>query len=356
MTDTTSGGVSRRRLLQAGAGAGLTVALGPTISVLGGSRPAWAQARTPIPVSIAWQPATTIPQFYAAEKYGLFEQAGLKARYLKFLSGPAIFASLKGGDVDIAEMGTVPAIVGSAQGIPLKIVALSGDGSGTYFLVARRGVKGMTDLRGKKVVAITGSNYHFVLAKSLEKAGMTFKDIQHVNLTTADTAPAFKNGDVDAVWHSSPWPEKLVEVGGVKVTDAVSLGILAPSIWVARTDWVKKYPDGLSRWMKAMEAGYAAFQKDPAAIIAIASERMSTPVADVEPILKATRFSSFKEQVSADHPLSLTRGFPKGDAGLARFVKEQMEFLTGLQRIPGPYPVSDVLDPAPAQEYVKSLG
>jgi ABC-type nitrate/sulfonate/bicarbonate transport system substrate-binding protein len=351
MRERTSVESSRRQVLRTGIGAGIA-ALGLPAFLRG--RDARAQARSPIPVAIAWQPATTIPQFYAAEKYGLFEQTGLTAKYLKFLSGPAIFASLKGGDVDIAEMGTVPAIVGRSQGIPMKIVALSGDGSATYFLVARPGIKGMSDLRGKKVVAITGSNYHFVLAKSLEKAGMTFKDIQHLNLSTADTAPAFKNGDVDAVWHSSPWPEKLVEVGGVKVTDAAKLGILAPSIWVARADWVKRHPDGLARWMRAMELGYAAFQRDPAAIIAIAAERMGTPAADIEPILKATRFSSFKEQVSSDHPLSLTRGFPNGDAGLARFVKEQMEFLTGLQRLPAPYPPADVIDPTPAQEYVKS--
>jgi ABC-type nitrate/sulfonate/bicarbonate transport system substrate-binding protein len=310
----------------------------------------------PIPASIAWQPAISIPPFYAAEKGGLFERAGLGPKYLKFLSGPATFASLQGGDVDMAEMGALPAIVGRSQGIAMRVVALSGDASANYSLIARPGVKSVADLKGKKIVAVTGSNYHFVLAKSLERAGLTFKDIQHVNLSPGDTVPAFRKGDIDAVWLASPWTERLMEAGGVRVTDGATEGIWAPSIWVARVDWMKKYPDGVRRWMKAMDAGLEAYRRDPGAVATIAAERMAISRAEVEAALKQVKLSTFKEQVSPDYPLSLTRGFPAGDAGLSLLMRQNMEFLTGLGRIPAPYPVADLIDPEPARQYVSTQG
>jgi ABC-type nitrate/sulfonate/bicarbonate transport system substrate-binding protein len=349
MTESRSAGLTRREILRAGAAS--------AAAALVGTRAAWGQAKVaPVPVSIAWQPAVSIPPFYAAEKNGLFEQAGLVPKYLKFLSGPAIFASLQSGDVDVAEMGALPAIVGRSQGIAMRIVALSGDASANYTLIGRPGIRSMADLKGKKIVAVTGSNYHFVLAKSLERAGLTFKDIEHVNLSPGDTVPAFRNGDVDAVWLASPWTERLVEVGGVRVTDAPAEGILAPSIWVARVDWMKKYPDGMLRWMKAMEAGLMDYRRDPSTIAAIAAERMAIPKSDVEAVMKQVKVSTFKEQVSPEHPLSLTKGFPAGDGGLSQLVKQNMEFLVGLGRIRATYPVADLIDPQPATLYAKSQG
>jgi len=63
-------------------------------------------------------------------------------------------------------------------------------------------IRTVADLRGKKVALNRGSNVHYLLVKALQRAGLTYTDIQPVYLTPADARAAFVQRSVDAwvIW------------------------------------------------------------------------------------------------------------------------------------------------------------
>ena len=60
----------------------------------------------------------------------------------------------------------------------------------------------VAELKGKSVALNKGSNVHYLLVKSLEKAGLKYTDIKPVFLAPADARAAFEHGSVDAwaIW------------------------------------------------------------------------------------------------------------------------------------------------------------
>lgn len=60
-------------------------------------------------------------------------------------------------------------------------------------------IKGPGDLKGKKIGLLTRSDSAFLLDKFLQSGGLTFDDVELLNLTPSDQMAALKNGDVAAV-------------------------------------------------------------------------------------------------------------------------------------------------------------
>src|SRR4029077_16738960 len=63
-------------------------------------------------------------------------------------------------------------------------------------------IRGVAELKGKKVALNKGSNVHYLLVKALEKAGLSYADVTPVFLKPSDARAAFEHGDVDAwaIW------------------------------------------------------------------------------------------------------------------------------------------------------------
>ncbi len=63
-------------------------------------------------------------------------------------------------------------------------------------------LKSVADLKGKKVAFNKGANVHYLVVKTLEKAGLQYSDITPVYLAPADARAAFERGAVDAwaIW------------------------------------------------------------------------------------------------------------------------------------------------------------
>ncbi|WP_162873790.1 ABC transporter substrate-binding protein, partial [Pseudomonas viridiflava] len=87
----------------------------------------------------------------------------------------------------------------------------------------------VADLKGRKVAFQTGSSAHNVVLRVLNKAGLTFKDIQPIYLTPADARAAFENGSVDAwaIW--DPYYSIALNEGHSRLlADGEGLGLSGP--------------------------------------------------------------------------------------------------------------------------------
>lgn len=112
---------------------------------------------------------------------------------------------------------TLPEIIaGIANGSDPVVVLTTDNSTGADKIIVSDKIKSIRDLKGKKVAAELGSVDHFLLAQSLKKAGMTFKDIQFVPLETRKAVAAFAEGKVEAVAAYTPFTTAALKRQGSK--------------------------------------------------------------------------------------------------------------------------------------------
>jgi sulfonate transport system substrate-binding protein len=148
------------------------------------------------------------------------ELLGFKVTWTEFPAGPQLLEAVNVGAIDFGNTGEAPPIFAQAAGAPLLYVAYEPPApKGEAILVPKDSpIKSVAELKGKKVALNKGSNVHYLLVKTLEKAGVAYGDIQPVFLTPADARAAFEKGAVDAwaIW--DPF-----QAAAEKATDARTL-------------------------------------------------------------------------------------------------------------------------------------
>lgn len=129
---------------------------------------------------------------------------GVKLSWTEFTAGPVQLEALNVGSIDFGDVGEAPPIFAQAAGAPLAYVAATvpRPAAEAVLLPKDSPIKGVADLKGKKVAYNKGSNVHYFLVKLLEKHGLKYEDVQSVFLPPADARAAFERGAVDAwvIW------------------------------------------------------------------------------------------------------------------------------------------------------------
>jgi sulfonate transport system substrate-binding protein len=118
-------------------------------------------------------------------------------------TGPAVNEAIANDQLDFAQYGFLPNIIGRANG--LKTHVLMCYGNTTIFGAARKGlpIHSIKDLKGRRVTFQKGTILHWAFLKALEANGLTTKDVTVIDLKTADQLAALAAGSVDASIGSS---------------------------------------------------------------------------------------------------------------------------------------------------------
>lgn len=129
---------------------------------------------------------------------------GVAVRWVEFSFGPPLLEALGLGSIDLGQTGDAPPIFAQAAGANLVYAAAQeAAGSGAAILLPKgSAIRSLADLKGKRVAFAKGSSAHNLTVAALEKAGLTYRDIEPVTLAPADAAAAFARGSIDAwtIW------------------------------------------------------------------------------------------------------------------------------------------------------------
>jgi sulfonate transport system substrate-binding protein len=197
---------SRRSLLKAAA----ALAMGTGAVIAGGagallsSQAAFAQGNAKT-LRIGFQ---KYGNFVVLKARGTLEkrlaQQGVSVQWLEFPAGPQLLEGLNAGAVDVGTVGETPPIFAQAGGVDFVYIANEPPAPKGEALVVHQDslIRTVAELRGKKVALNRGSNVHYLLVKALQRAGLTYTDIQPIYLTPADARAAFVQRSVDAwvIW------------------------------------------------------------------------------------------------------------------------------------------------------------
>ncbi|HWV08542.1 putative urea ABC transporter substrate-binding protein [Pseudomonas sp.] len=194
---------------------------------------------------------------------------------------------------------TIPA----AGGIDSTALIIGDFSNGNDGIVIKGEKKTLGDLKGQPVNLVELSVSHYLLARGLEKAGLSEKDLSVVNTSDADMVAAFATQDVQAV---TTWNPLLAEIeatpGVTKVFDSSQIPGEIIDLMVVNSDTLKDNPAFGKALTGAWYEIMATMSADSAAGKA-AREHMAkasgTDLAGYEAQLAATRmFYTAKDAVA----------------------------------------------------------
>ncbi|MCJ2020121.1 aliphatic sulfonate ABC transporter substrate-binding protein [Methylobacterium sp. E-065] len=143
-----------------------------------------------------------------AKQQGIIERRlaplGHTVRWVEFSFGPPLLEALSLDGIDFGQTGDAPPIFAQAARSNLVYAAAQESGSSGIGILLPKGsgIRGLADLKGKRVAFAKASSAHNLTIAALEKAGLTYADIEPVTLAPADAAAAFARGSIDAwtIW------------------------------------------------------------------------------------------------------------------------------------------------------------
>jgi sulfonate transport system substrate-binding protein len=129
---------------------------------------------------------------------GVAKSAPFKINFVEFDSGPLVNAGFAAKQIDVGDMGDLPASLAVQSGLPVKAVAVDLPIGASEYLLAKPGITKISQLRGKPVAYTTGTAEQAFALRALATAGLTQKDVQQVNVSLQQLGTALESGSADA--------------------------------------------------------------------------------------------------------------------------------------------------------------
>jgi ABC-type nitrate/sulfonate/bicarbonate transport system substrate-binding protein len=287
---------------------------------------------------------------------GIFKDLGLEIEMTRFNSGPAQFAAIKSGAIDVAEMSSMTFLIGVSQGIDAKVFSLFADLSLQNILVAQSnsGIKTAKDLKGKKITAVQGSSAYYGLMTYLSKNGLTLKDIEFLNMDGGAITPAFLKKDVDAAWHWAPWCIKMMEAGGVAVTNNKELGALGYQVVLGRSDWMKSNQEAAKLFIEFQARVNKMINDDRNLLIKQIAEVLSLPPETATKVRDVNIFINPSDMISDKSVYWMAGGYSDGSSGLGALLKNTSEFQISQGILKSVPDLKVTIDPGPIKAWIGS--
>jgi sulfonate transport system substrate-binding protein len=167
--------------------------------------PALASAREDeAPLRIGYQKSSV--NLVVARQRGLIEARlpGAALSWVEFPAGPQILEALAAGSLDLGFTGDTPPVFAQAAGRDIRYLGLEPPkpASSAILVPPDSALRGLADLKGRRVAFQKGSSAHYLVLRAVQKAGLAWPDIEPVYLAPSDARAAFERGAVDAwgIW------------------------------------------------------------------------------------------------------------------------------------------------------------
>ena len=224
-----------------------------------------AHAQGAATVRIGYQKSSTLIAVLKAQ--GTLEKQlaplGVQPAWHEFTSGLPLLEALNLDNLDFsADVADTVPVFAQAAGARLTFVAQEAPSPSAQAILVKPDspLRSVADLKGRKVGFAKAAGAHYLLIAALDKAGLSFADIQPAYLTPADGRAAFERGAIDAwvVW--DPFLSAAQRQAGARVL-ADGTGIASyQRYYLASTRYAQARPDVLrtlyaelektGRWVK----------------------------------------------------------------------------------------------------------
>lgn len=219
------------------------------------------------PVKLALTTWIGYSPFYVAEAMGMYKKQGLKVT-LQTFSDPAMLPSAVAGKAVDGALMTYDQVIGAAaQGQVFKVVMPIDYSNGGDAVLADMSVKGIADLKGKKVAYAPLSPSDFLISYALKVNGMSDKDISPVNMTPEAIPSAMASKAVPAGVTYEPNVSQILAMNGGKQFHVIYSSRQAPGliadVLVFDDAHIKKNSKEITALIQAYLEGLAYMKSHP---------------------------------------------------------------------------------------------
>jgi ABC-type nitrate/sulfonate/bicarbonate transport system substrate-binding protein len=240
-----------------------------------------------------------IPIFVAQDQ-GFFTLNGLNVDIKGYDSGLSSLNGMLKGEVDIAatlsEYTVVPKVF---EKQPVKIIG-SMERLDGISIVARKdfGIESISDLRGKKIGIIPGTNLEFFLGRFLELHGIPLNAVTSVNFSSiSQTVDALVGGRVDAIVSVQPFINQILgQIGNNAVVFPAQSGQYVFTLITCGIEWPQVHSNTLVRFMKAINQAEDYINQHPQEAKVIAKKKLDATDDDITRIWSQHQFGLSLDQ------------------------------------------------------------
>lgn len=162
-------------------------------------------AAAPLPTEVPTGTSISIASSLGAEQLQLQEAGLLKglpftvSSWPNLGAGPDVIAGFRADSLDVGINAGIPPIEAYNQGFQTRIIAINETRSPTYVFATKphSTIESVKDFAGKKLAFSQGQAQGVVLLRALNQAGISYKDVTLVNLTSDQFLVALEAGQVD---------------------------------------------------------------------------------------------------------------------------------------------------------------
>lgn len=198
-----SPGISRRRLISTAAAA--AAAAGPTLA-----------AEKPAVLRVGNQKGGLRSLLEAS---GVARDLPYTLEWAEFSAAAPLLEALNAGALDVGYQGDLAFLTSFAAGAPLRVIGAGRPSAAAQAILVKQDspIRGVADLRGRKVAGNRGGWGQYLIRSALKQAGVAPHDVGITLLPPSDASLAFRSGAVDAwaVW--DPYVSLEVQQFGARV-------------------------------------------------------------------------------------------------------------------------------------------
>ena len=252
----------------------LTAALVAGALACASPRPAAAQA-----TKLVYALPTTVPAVipYVALDKGFFRKEDLEVEGKMFPSGREAFQALLAKHAQLHTVSETPVVHAILQGNDIVTIATVARHIEAK-LIARpsRGIRSPTDIRGKRVATLPGTNSDYFMYRFFDHYGIALGDVKIANMSSPDMVVAYTKGEIDAYFAWEPF----IHFGKKQVPDD-SLVFYPGHLYQGRTtvnmnrDYVRQHPEVVRRIIRALVAAEDFVRWHPEEALEVASKRLN---------------------------------------------------------------------------------
>lgn len=228
-----------------------------------------AQEKKQIRVIFTSHTWTSSLPFRAALTRGFFKAQGLSVEPIFIRGGPAAIAALVSGSADFGTIGGAQAVIRTrARGLDLAIIG-SISNRVNYVIIGNNSTKTVEDMKGK-TIGVTGAGAFSDFAMRVFLKGKQIDPEKDVVLRAIGATPLRATALERGLIAAAPFaPEDAVYLLGkgfpliANLSDSLNI---PQAVIVARSEYMKKYPETTKRFLKALILGMQVARNKPEAI------------------------------------------------------------------------------------------
>ncbi len=264
---------------------------------------------------------------------GLAKQAfpNSQVQYISFDSGRDVNTAIAANGIDFGLVGSVPASVGIARGLPYNVYFIHDVIGSAEALVAKNGIKRVADIKGKKIATPFGSTAHFSLQSLLKHENIRESEVKIIDMQPPEIVAAWQRGDIDGAYVWQPNLGKLQKGGGtilITSADLAKQGVVTADLGVVRKEFADKYPHVVKQYVAVLDQAIKTYRDNPeAAAKALATELNITPE-ETKSATKELIWLNSTEQKDAKY-----LGTPDKPGEFAKVLKDAADFVVAQKTI-----------------------